>query len=208
MACNDVNNVQLNTEYYPMVNGYQRIYQARQTSYVGGTATDTTFFWRETLLDTLDGSGNSYVRIETRPTTADSWSSYRFDRVRKTVHFLEIQSDNEPLAVLNFPVQEGRSWDANVLNGDTLVATRRYESLSGSDFRFNNLAHHIKVVIADLPVNIVERDDRIEIYSEQIGLVKRSFFQYTFCLENCSGENEIADGFSLDLQLLDTTYVR
>jgi hypothetical protein len=154
---------------------------------------------RETIIDEI-GTGDESVfllRIEKRTSETESWEAIGSAYVRQTNAFLEYREGNVPIVSMSYPVKMGRSWNANTLNNDP--EAMYYYSEVGVP---TTEADEIKIVISDLPPNIVEQDQRYEIYARGIGLVERSFTTIEFCQTGCEGQTNLPDNGRILLQQL------
>lgn len=192
----------LGWDYYPLSRSTYRIYDVSLTTYVDTVETIESFQLRETITDSvLNGNEVSYLmRIERREDGQSQWRSIESIRVRRTMQILDYRENNKSFIKLSFPVKVGKVWDGNTLNQDS-EALYSFENMT-SEIPFDE-SNHIKVVISDLPPNIVEQDQRYEIYAQGIGLVERSFTQIQFCTQGCSGANEPEDGTILFQRLIE-----
>lgn len=189
-------------DYFPVSPKVYRIYEVEETTYVNRIETVDTYLLREYVFDSLlNGQEKTYLmRIERFNSVSEIWESIESIAIRRTNQMVEYRAGNVPFVKLTFPVRSGRTWDGNALNTDS-EAIYSYENLD-DETPFDN-SEHIKVVISDLPANIVEQDQRSEVYAQGIGLVERDFVQILFCQQGCSFVNEPEDGTILSQRLIE-----
>lgn len=202
LACSKDNVVpKSGQDYYPLSPKISRIYDVTETTYVSKVQSVANYQLREAIYDSIiSGQTTTYILgIERREDSEDTWRMMESVGVRVFSGRLEYQKDNRTTVLMSFPVKAGRSWDGNASNPDTEMLYS-YEDLV-TEIPFNE-ADHIKLVINDLPTNIVEEDQRYEIYGRGIGLVERSYNQIRYCQQGCSGLNQPQDGTILTQRLV------
>jgi len=180
-------------DYFPIELGTFRLYDVHETTYFDKTESSENYQLRESFLDadTLDNTIVYLMRIERRDMVTAPWQPVETIRVQKTNKYLDYRQNNKSFIKLTFPVKPGISWDGNANNPDD---EQMYEFRAlETEEPFDN-APHIKVVISDLPANIVEQDQRFELYAQGLGLVERNFTQIEFCQQNCDGPNQPESG--------------
>ena len=201
LSCNREEIADLGLDYFPIDSSLFRVYDVVETTYVNGVENIENYQLRESISDQIEINVTSYVLlIERRDDPSENWRSIETIAIRRTNRILEYREGNKSFLKLSFPVSDGRIWDGNANNDDT-EAIYIYYGLD-QEIPFNN-NEHIKVIISDLPANIVEQDERFEIYGKGIGLVERDFKQITFCQQDCSGINEPQDGAILNQRLIE-----
>lgn len=202
LSCDREEIAELGHNFFPLDPAIYRIYDVTETTYVSGEESTETYQIRESISDSLNTTGEwVYVLLlERREDETGSWRSIETVSVRRTNHILDYREQNQSFIKLSFPVKNGRFWNGNALNDDQDM-TYSYDDL-GNSVPFDQ-SEHIKVIISDLPANIVEQDERFEIYAKGIGLVERDFKQIQFCQQGCSGVNEPEDGTILYQRLVD-----
>lgn len=190
---------ELGLDYYPMELGLYRIYEVEETTYSNKIATTENYQLRESFIEEIaEGNESVYtLRIERRSTSDDIWQSISNIYLRQTRHMLEYRENNISIVSMSYPVKVGRSWNGNQLNGD-VEAIYHYDEADLSDLE----TEVIKVVISDLPPNIVELDQRYEVYGKGIGLVERNFSTIEYCQTNCNGEFDLPENGRILVQQL------
>ena len=178
----------LGHDYFPITIGDYRVYEVSETSYVDKIETIDNYQLRESFYDSIESENEVtfLMRVQRRNSDQDNWVSIENITVRQTESNLEYREGNMSFVKMSYPVLTNRSWDGNAQNQNS-EQVYRYEELGSNDFTFES-TDHIKVIISDLPANIVEQDERFEIYAQGIGLVERNFIEIDFCQSNCDGE--------------------
>ncbi|MCP4459867.1 MAG: hypothetical protein GY816_17870 [Cytophagales bacterium] len=192
----------LGQDYFPIAIGDYRMYDVTETTYVDKVETIETYQLRESFYDLIE-SGNEttfLMRIERRETDQDNWLSVENIAILQTASNLEYKEQNMTFVKMSFPVIVNRVWDGNAQNQD-FEQLYHYEELGSSDYTFEN-SDHIKVIISDLPANIVAQDERFETYAQDVGLVERNFIEIGFCTVNCDGEVNIPEDGRILIQRL------
>ncbi len=193
----------LGQDYFPVVIGDYRIYDVTETNYIDKVETIESYQLKESFYDSIvNGSETTYLmRVEQRDTDQDSWVSIESISIRQTNAYLHYQEQNSIYVKMSYPVQTSREWDGNAQNTDS-QQLYHYENLGINDYTFEN-PDHIKVIISELPANIVEQDERYETYAQGIGLVERSYIKITFCQAGCTDINEKENGQILVQRLIE-----
>ena len=211
LSCNKESEVfPLGQDYFPIEMSEYRIYEVTETTYVDKIETIENYQLRESFFDTIEnGSETTYLmRVERRESSADIWESIENIAIRQTIRTLEYQKQNVTFVKMSYPVKAEREWDGNAQNAES-EQLYHFEELGSGDWTFSDPAAfqqpipHIKLIISDLPANIVEQDQRFEIYAQGIGLVERSFVEIDFCQQGCGTTNEREDGRILTQRLIE-----
>lgn len=190
----------LGLDYYPIELGSYRIYDVEETTYLNKVPTSESYQLRESFIEEImtEGELSYLLRIERRNTTDDPWLSIKSVYIRQSNFILEYRENNVSNIAMSYPVKVGRTWDGNGLNSDAEVVYR-YEEGMADNFEVDQ----VKVVIRDLPPNIVEQDQRYEIFGRGTGLIERNFTTIEYCQSGCSGVNEPDNGVILVQQLVE-----
>ena len=189
ISCSDdAEDFPLGHDYFPITIGDYRVYEVSETSYVDKIETIDSYQLRESFYDSIESENEVtfLMRVQRRNSDQDNWVSIENITVRQTESNLEYREGNMSFVKMSYPVLTNRSWDGNAQNQNS-EQVYRYEELGSNDFTFES-TDHIKVIISDLPANIVEQDERFEIYAQGIGLVERNFIEIDFYQSNCDGE--------------------
>ena len=189
---------ELGLDYYPIEIGLYRIYDVEETTYLNKVPTTETYQLRETIVLPGTQEETSFIlRIEQRANSSESWESIKSVYLYQTNHILEYRDDNISKVAMSYPVRVGRTWDGNALNNDP-EQLYRYDLGSNNGFEVDQ----IKVILRNLPPNIVEQDQRYEIYGKGIGLIERKFNSIEFCQSGCDGEINVPENGVILTQVL------
>ena len=190
---------ELGLDYYPIETGTYRIYDVEETTYLNKVPTTETYQLKESIIESGSLDQTSFLlRIEKRANSGESWASIKSIYLYQTNHILEYRDDNISKIAMSYPVRVGRTWDGNALNNDP-EQIYHYDKGSNNGFEVDQ----IKVVLRDLPPNIVEQDQRYEIYGKGIGLIERRFTVIEYCQIGCSSANEPENGVVLTQVLVE-----
>ncbi|MFY0600563.1 MAG: hypothetical protein JXR03_12905 [Cyclobacteriaceae bacterium] len=198
--------VDLGYDFYPVNTIYERVYEVMEISYDLFGPDTTHYQLREFASDSILSDFDATTYVLSRETRLDETSDWELDSLwslRLHPNYLVIVENNVPFVKLSFPVAEGRSWNGNAFNTRSSV-NYSYEELSEwiSDSQIipNEL---IKVVIADVPANLVSQDQRFEVYSKGLGLIEKNYITRSFCTVNCDSVGQVQSGRILYQYLID-----
>ena len=190
---------ELGLDYYPIEFGTYRVYDVEETTYLNKVPTTETYQLRESIIVTgSEGEKSFLLDIKRRENPEEVWASIKSIYLFQTNHILEYRDGNISKVAMSYPVKVGRSWDGNALNSEP-QQLYRYEVGSNEGYSVDQ----IKVVLSDLPPNIVEQDERYEIYGKGIGLIERCFTMIEFCQSGCGAVNEPDNGVVLKQVLVE-----
>ncbi len=167
----------------------------------------STYFLRESVSDSFETSGivSYLLNRETRTSDTMVWELDSVWSVRVQDNLVIVNSGNINQVVLSNPVVPGKSWDRNSLNtyGTENVEYQEVGSLDllSEVSQIGNL-DLIKVSISDQPANIVDQDERYEVYAQDVGLVQKYSRVLQFCTVDCDSAGQITNGISLTQNLL------
>lgn len=192
----------LGLDYYPIDFNSYRIYDVMETTYVNKVETIENYQLRESITDAItNGENTTYLlTVERREDALDIWESIEIISVVKSNQSVRITRNNQSIINLSFPIRIGREWDGN---GNNLELEQFYRYEEADEASLFSDAEHVQVVISELPPNIVEQDERFEVYARGIGLVERDYTQIQFCQQGCNSENERENGVILFQRLIE-----
>ena len=190
----------LGWSYFPIEFDTYRVYEVSETTYFNLESSTETYELRESFTDKIVSQNDTtYLKkVERRENEQDYWRSVETIGIRRSEFFLEVIRNNKSIINMSFPVKVGRSWDGNGNNIEN-EQIFRFEEIDDDFFSDLNQSdvNYIKVVLSQLPPNIVEQDERHEVYAEGIGLVERSLEQIEFCQSGCPTGSTPENGFVL-----------
>ena len=131
-----------------------------------------------------------------------SWEADSVWTVRKTAHQVVMSENNTAFVKLTFPVRAGNTWDGNAAN--TMAPQSWFYQETEPFVLPDQIAEGeevIRVVIEDIPENLVNRDERSEIYVRGTGLVEKDYITLRFDSES-GNIGEISSGHILSQRLI------
>ena len=177
-ACNtgtvDPDDVDLGYDYFPIEIGQEREYHVKRTDFVQGDKTTREYFVKEVVEDTIqDFEELSYQLYRyyrdslSQPWTLDSiWTT-------KITPAQAIRSENNiRKVVLTFPIDKDKEWDRNSQN-DKGYELGAYDEID-KVFSYDSASYENTVTVLvgpNDPPNLIETDQRSEVYAENVGLV-------------------------------------
>ncbi|MEQ8472436.1 MAG: hypothetical protein RIC35_14680 [Marinoscillum sp.] len=175
-------------DYFPLVLNTFRTYEVEEVNIDAFVPDTLSYYLKEVVHDSLvSGTGvityllNRYKSPDSVNWTLDSvWSARRSETVAI------INENDVALCKMTFPVKAGKTWDGNAFN---VFDAQEYQFAIHSGYVHENLSLSsdvvIRVVIEDIPENLVNQDQRSESYARGIGLVEKNYIQLSFCTLNC-----------------------
>ncbi len=207
VSCNEKKEIgpeTLGYDFYPIELGQYRIYNVEEINY-NLVGSDTSIYQlRETIVDSIESTDQtSYLILrEKRADATEAWVSDSVWTAVLTANFLAISENNIPFIKLTFPVELGKEWDGNSLNSRTEI---QYYYQSVEEVLIDSIAteDHIRLIIEDIPANIVNQDERSEVYARGIGLIQKDYLSLEFCTIDCNELGEIQGGRFLSQVLIE-----
>lgn len=184
--------------FFPMQVGFYQEYEVDEIIYTAFNPPESlSYQLRVEITDKFENQagGTTYVLYRsTRETDADPWQYAETWSVRVTNQFALVAEGNTTYARLGFPLRVNGSWNGNLFNdeGEDIYTLEQY---GGSFDAGNGITFSDVVVInQNRESNLVFKDDRVEVYSFEKGLV---FSEYSVWQYNCAGgmcSNQIING--------------
>ena len=174
----------LGKNYYPLEVGKFVIYDVKKIKYNELTVHDTSIYQlKEVVADTFRNTASELIyRIERfkRGTLIDQWQldSVWTSRLENNARYVRTEN-NVPFIRLVLPADNNISWNANALN----VLKEDIHNIRNFGKRFqlgNDLFKETITVIQNQDSSLVDKDVRLEIYADTLGLIykKSEIFQY------------------------------
>ena len=196
-------------DFLPLEIGQFRLYEVEEIVYAVFEPDTSNYYLKEVITDSLvsgDGSVryliNRYTGVDSTNLSLDSvWS------VRRSTYSAVFTENNRDFVKLTFPVKAGKTWDGNAFNS---LETQNYYYKSEGPFQWNGgviaAENTIRLVLQDVEQNLVNQDERSEVYLRNVGLVVKDYTQLSFCTVNCeekgSEVGEIEKGRILRQELI------
>lgn len=182
-------------EYFPLVTGNYYIYDVEEIRYTLSEPETLRYELRHLVSDSFpsDAGGFTYVISRSQRFGGEGeWSQMETWSARRRNNEILLWEGNVPYVVLNFPLKENMSWDANLYNNETNPFSGEKTDLfsvieTGATVPLNDVSYSDCVVVEqeDIMDPILYTDFRQETYARNIGLISKTFIQ----LEYCSNEN-------------------
>lgn len=192
-------------DFYPLKYGQIRTYQVREITYSSGQPDTADYYLKESIADSLVSEAGDITYVLMRYTSEDAVFTKEADSVwtvRKTENQIILSENNVPFVKLTFPVRAGATWNGNA-SSTRPVQNYYYEEITDLTVLDSPVdrANAIRVVIEDIPENLVNQDERSEIYVRGIGLVEKNYITLRF--DSGSGNiGEVLDGRMLSQRLI------
>lgn len=192
--------------YYPLVIGDYRIYNVTDIRFkndVGDTARfqlqeriDTSFYDQTNTL-------NYKVVRSVRPDENSPWVDDSVLVLTKSETSLLLTQDNTKYVKLVFPVKNGKTWAGDAFNSrkvnlnekEPYTYTKAGEAYQVSGQRFPNT---VTVIQGSPTKNLVQLDDRKEVYAHGVGRVYRLYNRVVYCNETGSSNCQFGVDYKLN----------
>lgn len=189
-------------DYYPLQVGNYAIYHVDETNIVQSVETSASYELKLTVADSSineQGRVTYFISREKRANTTDDWKSidmWSANEINNTI----VQNEGNVLFVkLIFPPSRNLEWNGNQYNSkdtEPYYISELDESITlSSGFETD---HSLTVVQSDLLDNVVETDQRKEVYAKDVGLIYKEVTQLQYCTSpNCLGQQKVDKGYIL-----------
>ena len=192
---------QLGLEYFPVEIGQFRVYDVDEIIYqISGNDT-LNYELRESIVDSFENLEGALTYTVHREKKFDEVSGWQLDSVwtvRKNNTTLVSVENNVPIIKMVFPVENSTSWDSNQLNAGNQKLFFYNIDVEDMVVSADTLTDLVQVVQSEVDENIVNRDERFEIYAPNIGLIMKSGITLTFCTVDCPDQKTIVSGRFID----------
>ncbi|WP_187260844.1 hypothetical protein [Pontibacter beigongshangensis] len=193
--------------YYPVQVGDFRIYDVTDIRFRNNIGDTTRFQLRERVDTSFYDQTNTLnykVVRSVRANAASAWQDDSVMVVTKSDKFVTETKDNTKRVKMVFPVKAAKTWSADAFNANTV----NYEDDQKEKYSFSDVAlpatvagktynQTVTVIQGSPSKNLVQLDDRKEIYALHVGLVLRRFNKITYCNDSES----ITCPFGVDYKL-------
>ncbi|MBV6646456.1 MAG: hypothetical protein KI790_13455 [Cyclobacteriaceae bacterium] len=209
MGCNESEQPganDLGLDYYPSATGRFQTFDVTTITYEISGFDTSHYQLREVISDSIvAGEDVTYILArETRSDEGQPWTLQEQWSFRKNERFVAVTENNQPFVKLSFPIVQGKSWDGNSLNAlsqdDYLF---EQAEINPSSFQIALSEDLVQVTISDIEANIVNQDQRYEIYGKGIGLIEKNYLILNFCTVDCDSAGQIESGSFLSQRLVD-----
>jgi len=192
--------------YYPLEIGDYRIYSVTDIKFKNNVG-DTMRFQMQERVDTtfLDQTNTLNYKIvrSTRSDENSVWVEDSVLAVTKSETSLQLLQDNTKYVKLVFPVKNGKTWKGDAFNTHSINKNEKepYTYIQvGEPFQLNDLTFpNTATVIQGTPINnLIQLDDRKEVYAEGVGRVYRLYNRVVYCNETTGAGCEFGIEYKLD----------
>jgi hypothetical protein len=199
-------------EYYPVKVGNYWIYDVSETTFNDQflkDATDSLTYQVRERVDTIfrDQTGALAFRVirSKRFQPSQPWGNDSIIIIQKSLSDLRYTRDNLKTVKLIFPPAENKKWNGNAFNSrepEEYGFTQVGQPFTLGDTTYANTVRVTQV----LNENLVELDDRHEVYALGVGLVFKRIIDYNYCNggagQNCQvGQNFVVHGRRINQKL-------
>ncbi|TXK47661.1 hypothetical protein FVR03_08935 [Pontibacter qinzhouensis] len=193
-------------EYYPVEVGDFRIYEVTDIKFRNNIGDTTRFLLRERVDTSFFDQTNTLNYKIVRSVKANIASQWQDDSVlvvTKSDKFVTETKDNTKRIKFVFPIKNGKVWSADAFNAN-LDQNRSKEMYTfqeaGAPATVGGKSYNQTVtVIQGTPANnLVQLDDRKEVYANRIGLVYRLFNKVTYCNDSESNTCPFGKNYKLN----------
>lgn len=194
VACssdNEVTPVDYGYDYFPLEIGLFKHYDVLEVNYNSEGGDTSRYQLREYIFDTITTSSEITYLIERskRSTVADSWVVDSIWSARSNDDYAVVTENNVTYQKISFPVQDSLIWDGHTFN--TLDPRNYSMTFIDAD---TSQSEYLKVIIRDIPENLVLQDQRFEIYARDIGLIEKDYITLNFCTTGCEFVGQVESG--------------
>jgi len=188
----------IDTSYFPLKVGDSLIYRYRVQRWVGfdETEQDSTYFYKEFIESYFLNAEQDTIFIlkcYTRPDTLSDWRETGVNQYKRTPFRIYKTMDNITFEKMNFPVKEGKTWDANIwidsvqyyeqahYNDEVIrdlgiigyvKSVKSKMSKCGQAYTLNGVyfPETVTVTLHDW-TTVINNDNETEVYAKNIGLI-------------------------------------
>ncbi len=193
-------------EFMPLQIGLFWEYEVTQTIYFGENDFETSiFFYRDEVRTFFTNEEGETVYVVDRLKSFDriSWErESNYSRQFRELSLLENQ-ENQTIVSMVFPPDPGVVWDANIYR---LQDQDDFEVVESLSFEQGNRSEPglLRILQNEADDKVTFRDNRYEIYQQNVGLVEKFYEVVTYCSRNdCLGDELINSGEITFMSLID-----
>jgi hypothetical protein len=177
-------------EYFPLMVGFYQVYSIEHVVYSAfNPPLASTYEMRSEIVDAManaEGGTTYIIHRFVRPTADDPWEYETTWSARTDGQYAIVHEENVPYVKMVFPIRVNSRWNGNRFNtlGDDeyILEQAGVTYTAGPGLTFNN---SILVNQSD-ESNLVNKDERLEVYSVNRGLVFKESKVWSY---NCTGGN-------------------
>ncbi len=205
VSCDDQfleNNTDFGYDYFPLEVGAYKTYDVIEVTYNASGPDTSRYELKTTISEVVEEDDITYfiLRRERRQDELSDWEISDVWTLRRDEFTGVAIEENIPLIKMTFPVELDKIWDGNAFNSRN---SAEYQYVAPDAASYDDLldeAEKIQVQIADIPQNLVNRDQRYEVYARGIGLVEKNYIVLNYCTANC-GSEEVDSGIIIEQKI-------
>lgn len=194
---------ELDREYYPVQVGNYWVYDVSETTFSNQfveDARDSVTYQVRERIDTVfrDQTGElTYQLIRSRRSDASQpWGNDSIVTINKSNLDLRYTRDNLKTVRLVFPVKENKTWNGNAFNfrdPEEYAYTQVGQPFTLGDTTYQQTLR----VVQDFNDNLVELDDRHEVFALGVGMVYKRVIDFIYCTGESGVNCETGERFIL-----------
>lgn len=191
-------------QFFPVDPSLIRVYEVDEIRFEISGFDTSAYFLREYVTDSFDHAGTmTYrIRMDTASDPEGEWKNLRVTTARVSDERVIRREESTDRVKLVFPVKSSKTWNGNGYNTFP-EQTYRYSSDVSTESTVEDLPGElVRVIISDVPKNIVNQDEQYEIYGKNVGLIEKNSIILNFCTVECDSANQILSGRSLSQRLI------
>ncbi len=201
------NDITIGQSFYPIQKGQFQTFLVRQTRFaLNETPVTTTYQLKEIIGNEFEGENGEKLNEVLRYVRPNGLENFRLDSVfsiRKDENIVVKMEHNIPYVKLNFPIEEGKTWNGYLFNNrpakDFLAENVNSPKLVGGTSFDKTIT-----VIESQDSSLVDKNLRYEVYADEIGLIYKKTESLLYCNQpECFGQKIIERGIISELTIFD-----
>ncbi|WP_338759742.1 hypothetical protein WAF17_12230 [Bernardetia sp. ABR2-2B] len=206
-APEEPNDITIGQSFYPTEKGQFQTFLVKQTRFaLNETPVTTTYQLKEVIGEEFEGENGEKLNEVLRYVRPNGLEVFRLDSVfsvRKDENVVVKMEHNIPYVKLDFPIEEGKTWNGNLFNTRPVKDYLAQEinaskSIGGTTFP------NTMTIIESQDSSLVDKELRFEIYADEVGLVYKKTESLLYCNQpECFGQKIIERGIISELTIFD-----
>jgi hypothetical protein len=173
----------LGHRYFPLEVNSFRVYEVSETRYLNDQASTTTYQVRERIDSVFTdlAKQEAYLMVRSRrASAAQPWVDDSVIVATRSLSDLRVSRHNVKVVQMIFPVRNGKSWNPNAFN-TAGEGEFTYKEV-GVPYSYDSRSYEktATVIQGDIS-NLIELDQREEVYAEDIGPVYKNYTRLNYC---------------------------
>ncbi len=186
-------------DFFPLEIGTYKTFDVMEVTYNAQGPDTSRYELKTTVTEMVQEEDITYyiMKREQRSDESSAWEIADIWTQRRDQFNGVVVEENIPLIKMTFPVELDKIWDGNAFNSRN---SAEYKYVTPNTAIYDEIlggAEKIQVQIADIPQNLVNRDQRYEVYARGIGLVEKNYIVLNYCTANC-GSEEVDSGIIIE----------